>query len=74
MLGNQRDPASLPALVKGLNDEDPLVRGAAAWALGQNDIAQARLQLLNRQQRESDESVLMEIQHALGHGINKNQP
>ncbi|QEG35631.1 tRNA epoxyqueuosine(34) reductase QueG [Bythopirellula goksoeyrii] len=74
VLGNQRDPEALPALMKGLNDEEPLVRGAAAWALGQFDIAEARLQLLNRQQRESDESVLMEIQHSLGHKLNKNQP
>lgn len=35
LLGNQRQPASLPALVRGLADEEPLVREASAWALGQ---------------------------------------
>lgn len=34
VLGNRRDPAALPALLRALNDEEPLVRGAAAWALG----------------------------------------
>ena len=34
ILGNQRDPASLAPLVRGLSDDEPLVRGAAAWALG----------------------------------------
>lgn len=33
VLGNRRDPTALPALLRALNDEEPLVRGAAAWAL-----------------------------------------
>ena len=37
VLGNQHAPAAIPALNKGLNDTDPLVREAAAWALGQYD-------------------------------------
>lgn len=34
-LGNARDPRAIPALVAALRDPEPLVRGHAAWALGQ---------------------------------------
>lgn len=64
-LGNQRDPAALPALAKGLADEEPLVRGAAAWALGKFDLERARDSLLAREELERDESVLAEIRQAL---------
>ena len=37
VLGNRPTPAAVPALVRGLNDEEPLVRGAGAWALGRYD-------------------------------------
>jgi len=39
VLGNQQATAAVPALTRGLNDTEPLVRGACAWALEQ--IAQA---------------------------------
>jgi epoxyqueuosine reductase len=32
-LGNQGDPATLPALEQALTDPEPLIAGAAAWAL-----------------------------------------
>jgi len=35
VLGNHGDEESIPALIKVLNDDSPLVRGAAAWALGE---------------------------------------
>ena len=35
VLGNQHQASAVPALARGLEDADPLVRGAAAWALGQ---------------------------------------
>jgi epoxyqueuosine reductase len=35
VLGNQRHAAAIPALTKGLADEEPLVREACAWALEQ---------------------------------------
>ncbi len=31
-LGNRGSPEAIPALVVALNDEEPLVRGHAAWA------------------------------------------
>ena len=34
-LGNWGSPDAVPALVRALEDEEPLVRGHAAWALGQ---------------------------------------
>jgi epoxyqueuosine reductase len=33
-LGNWGSPEAVPALVAALEDEEPLVRGHAAWALG----------------------------------------
>jgi epoxyqueuosine reductase len=33
VLGNQGDPAALPALRRALDDPDPVVREAAAWAM-----------------------------------------
>jgi epoxyqueuosine reductase len=33
VLGNQRAAAAVPALTKGLADDEPLVREACAWAL-----------------------------------------
>lgn len=35
VLGNHPHPAALPALRRGLDDPDPLVRDACAWAIGQ---------------------------------------
>ena len=57
------------ALAKGLNDEEPLVRGASAWGLGQfriqssDNVAEQALQ--TRKQIEVDRSVLQEIDAAL---------
>ncbi len=34
VLGNRPTTPAIPALIRGLNDVEPLVRGACAWALG----------------------------------------
>lgn len=34
-LGNWGDPLAVPGLVEALNNSEPLIRGHAAWALGQ---------------------------------------
>jgi epoxyqueuosine reductase len=66
VLGNQRLPAAIPALVRGLDDVEPLVRGACAWALGQYDAAEAaRSALHNRRLLEPDPQVCEEIDAAL---------
>lgn len=65
VLGNQRDPASVSALVRALADEEPLVRGAAAWALGQLAGEPARDALRARKTVEPDPEVQAEIEWAL---------
>ncbi len=63
VLGNQRDPAAIAALRRGLHDAEPLVRGASAWALGQ--IGGARDALRQRLAGESEITVQQEIELAL---------
>ncbi len=64
-LGNQRDPASVPALTRGLNDAEPLVRGACAWALGEIGGDQAQRALRERATFEPDTAVNEEISNAI---------
>ena len=68
VLGNQRPPDALPALSHALEDEDSLVRGAAAWALGRYDQESARQALQGRHPREPDADVRVEIELALAPG------
>lgn len=65
-LGNIGDPAAIPALVRALNGEPPLVRGHAAWALGRLGGEDAMRPLRARADVESDEWVAEEI----GLGLN----
>ncbi len=67
-LGNSRDPAAIEALAKGLRDVEPVVRGAAAWALSQFDTEITASHLRQRLVCETEESVRCEIQAALGNG------
>ncbi len=64
-LGNWGAPAALPALIVGLNDAEPLVRGHAAWALGRVGTAEARGALEARQTVEPEDWVREEIAEAL---------
>ncbi len=66
VLGNQRDPNAFAPLVAGLNDSEPLVRGASAWALGQLNISAAQTALVARRRQETEPEVLTEIDRALG--------
>ena len=66
VLGNQRPPEAIGALVRGLNDGEPLVRGACAWALGRYDEDAARIALRHRLKREDDTDVRNEIEAAIG--------
>lgn len=63
VLGNHPDPAALSALVRGLNDEEELVRGSAAWALAH--YAGAAGPLNERLKVETHDEVREEILHAL---------
>jgi epoxyqueuosine reductase len=65
-LGNLRRPEAVPSLVRALqHDPDPLVRGHAAWALGQIATSEARAGLGEALAREREPDVLAEIQAAL---------
>ena len=64
VLGNQRTEAAVPALIRGLNDAEPLIRGAAAWALGRMMSDPARAALRERMEAEMDGNVRVELERA----------
>lgn len=70
VLGNQRAGSAIAALAKGLDDAEPLVRGASAWALGQIGSSQivssqTRTLLDRRLVVETEPDVRREIEAAL---------
>jgi epoxyqueuosine reductase len=64
-LGNWGSPEAVPALVGGLNDAEPLVRGHAAWGLGRIGDEPAREALRARLAVEDDAWVVSEITSSL---------
>ena len=65
-LGNLRRGETVAALVQTLDeDPEPLVRGHAAWALGQIQNREARQALEAARSRETDSMVLGEIQASI---------
>ena len=64
-LGNSGDQAAVPPLVEALADEEPLVRGHAAWALGKLGGATARQALESALADEQCPEVVGEIEAAL---------
>jgi epoxyqueuosine reductase len=48
-----------------LNDDEPVIRGACAWALGRFQNSAAENALKSRHRVEADSDVLAEIQSAL---------
>ena len=67
-LGNWGSPQALPALRKALADEEPLIRGHAAWALGCVTEVAARVALDAALPHEPDPWVRREIAAALEGG------
>ncbi len=65
VIGNRADSKFLPALTRAIQDEEALIRGAAAWALGRIAIAEVSEVLLQRLECESDTDVRQEIELAL---------
>lgn len=65
VLGNAGDERAVPGLSAALDDNAAIIRGAAAWALGQIGGEAARGALLRRQDCESDDGVVGEIVAAL---------
>lgn len=67
VLGNRGDRHAVPALISALGDAEPLIRGAAAWALGQLGGISASEALSARQNSEDDSQVRDEIDAAIQH-------
>jgi epoxyqueuosine reductase len=65
VLGNRGDQSAVPALMSGLADAEPLLRGAAAWALGQLGDTETRDALQARLKVETETDVIEELQRAL---------
>jgi epoxyqueuosine reductase len=57
-----------------LNDEEPLIRGHAAWALGRIGTEAARQALRGREEGEEDAWVREEIAAALGEVLVTRSP
>ena len=62
-LGNSKNPGAIGPLEIALHDPEPLIRGHAAWALGQFENYSALKQHL---EREKEAQVRSEILIALG--------
>ncbi len=63
--GNWRNPVTLPWVRSRLADPEPIVRGHAAWALGQLGGPEAHRALTAALRREADGRVCAELQAAL---------
>ncbi len=64
-LGNWGSSEAVPVLAAALADEEPLVRGHAAWALGRIGTAEAMQALRGKEGGEEDAWVREEIALAL---------
>jgi epoxyqueuosine reductase len=67
-LGNVKSLAAVPALIRALDDQEMLLRGHAAWALGQIGSTEAIEALEKRLSVEDDPAVKEEIEAALVEG------
>lgn len=65
VLGNRPDPLTIPALIRALEDPEPLVRGGACWALGRFSDPEARQALQRLRSIEDDPAVRQELDAAL---------
>jgi epoxyqueuosine reductase len=66
-LGNSHQNEAVPALCLALNDSSPMVRGHAAWALGEIGSENARFLLKAALAKELDPQARTEIETALRH-------
>ncbi|HAA95280.1 MAG TPA: epoxyqueuosine reductase, partial [Dehalococcoidia bacterium] len=57
--------SAVPALTAALRNAEPLVRGHAAWALGEIGTTEALSALEQAQKSETDAYVLEEVEAAL---------
>ena len=73
-LGNQRTEAGVPALIAAMANEEPLIRGHAAWALGRIATPDAVGSLERSLVSERDDYVRKEIQTAIKQAGQKTAP
>ncbi len=66
VLGNQQASHAEDRIARFLRHDDSTLRSTAAWALGKVGGDSARARLVEALREESDESVKLEIEHALG--------
>jgi epoxyqueuosine reductase len=64
-LGNSKSFEALPALIRALDDEEALVRGHVAWALGRIGLQNGISALEKRLRVEKDPTVRTEIEDAI---------
>lgn len=57
-LGNFPSATSIPALSRGLNDVDPIIREACAWALGQHGQWSAAMEALKHRTHSEDVPIV----------------
>jgi len=69
-LGNAKENRAIEPLIRLLADDEPVVRGAAAWALGQIGGELCRNAILERSAIEPDATVLEEIRNTLAGNVN----
>jgi epoxyqueuosine reductase len=72
-LGNLKDSAALPVLATALQDDEPLIRGHAAWALGEIGGENVQKLLTETSQGEENPQVKEEILRALNN-LSKSNP
>jgi epoxyqueuosine reductase len=72
-LGNSKSRQAVPALIRALDDDEALVRGHVAWALGQIGLNDGIQALAKRLRVESDPMVRMEIEDAIEQARNLGQ-
>ncbi len=65
VLGNSSDRRAVPALIARLDDSEPLIRGAAAWALGRLGGERSAAALKLRLSVEENGDVLEELRAAV---------
>lgn len=65
VLGNRGDASAVPVLKNVLNDREPLIRGAAAWALGKLGDAEVQTFLKEQLAVEPEPHVRQELQQAI---------
>ena len=71
VLGNSGRQEAIPVLRDSLSDPEPLIRGAAAWALGKLGGDAAHSALRTRLKSESDRIVVHEINSAISASENR---